>query len=210
MGMKVVEAGKDKVQKICDAIRKETLEPAQQEAREIVENARLEAQEILAKAEKEAKKRVEETEKTLEEKKRVFDSSLQMACRQGIEWLKQKIEKELFDQELAHLVTQKTQDSKVIVHIIDSFFQIIQDRGIDDEFVVVIPKSISPRQISSEVAAKVLEKLSGEKIVLGEFSGGVKIQLKERAITIDISDEVVCDLIAQYIRRDFRELVFKK
>lgn len=210
MGMKVVEAGKDKVQKICDAIRKETLEPAQQEAKEIVENARLEAQEILAKAESQAKKQLEETQKELEEKRRVFDSSLQMACRQGIEWLKQKIEKELFDKELSDLIATQTQDPKVIVHIIDSFFQIIQDRGIDDEFVVVIPKSIAPRQISSLVAKKVLEKLGEEKIVLGEFLGGVKIRLKERAITIDISDEVVCDLVSQYIRRDFRELVFKR
>ena len=37
--MKGLETGKDKIQKICDALRKETLEPAKQEAREIVEKA---------------------------------------------------------------------------------------------------------------------------------------------------------------------------
>ena len=48
--MKGLESGKDKIQKICDALRKETLEPAKQEAREIVENAHMQASEIVTEA----------------------------------------------------------------------------------------------------------------------------------------------------------------
>jgi hypothetical protein len=37
----------------------------------------------------------------------------------------------------------------------------------------------------------------------------VQIKLRDRQITIDISDRVVRELIANFIRRDFRDLVFQ-
>lgn len=55
--MKSLETGKDKIQKICDALKKETLEPAKQEAREVIENARLQAAEIVTAAKKEAEEK---------------------------------------------------------------------------------------------------------------------------------------------------------
>ena len=104
--MKGLETGKDKIQKICDSLRKETLEPAKQEAREIVENSHMQASEIVAEAKAKAIAMTEEAEKEMEEKKRVFHASLNLACRQGIEQLKQKIEKDLFNQELTALIVK--------------------------------------------------------------------------------------------------------
>ena len=45
--MKGIDAGKDKVKKICDVLRKETLEPARKEAEEIIQQAEAKAAEIL-------------------------------------------------------------------------------------------------------------------------------------------------------------------
>ena len=45
--MKGLDTGREKIQKICDSLRKETLEPAKQEAREIIENAHMQASEIV-------------------------------------------------------------------------------------------------------------------------------------------------------------------
>lgn len=206
--MKGLETGKDKIQKICDALRKETLEPAQQEAREIVENAHLQASEIVQDAKKRAAKMIGEAASEIEERKKVFQSSLQLACRQGIEQLKQKIEEQLFDKELSELVSKEMGDPKTVAHILNAFLRTIEEKGIEDEFVATIPKSITPRQISSLLAAQVLERLKNHGITVGDFAGGVQIRLKGRQITIDISDNVVRELIALYIRRDFRDLVF--
>jgi V/A-type H+/Na+-transporting ATPase subunit E len=206
--VKGLETGKDKVQKICDALRKETLEPAKQEAREIVENAHLAAAEIEQAAKKKAEMEIRKAEKEIEEKKKIFDSSLAMACRQGIERMKQKIENELFNRELFRLVEKEMGDPKAVAQILNAFMKAIEEKGIDDDFVAVIPKSIAPRSISSLLAADVLERLKKEGISVGGFAGGAQIRLKERKITIDISDEVVRELIAQYIRRDFRDLIF--
>lgn len=206
--MKSLETGKDKIQKICDALQKETLEPAKQEAREIVENAHMQASEIVAEAKKRAETLREESVREMEEKKRVFHASLNLACRQGIEELKQKIEKELFNRELASLVEKEMADPKVIAHLLNSFMQAMEEKGVEEDFVAVIPKGISPRSITDLLAARVLERLKGKGVTVGDFGGGVQIQLKGKQITIDISDQVVRELIAQYIRRDLRDLVF--
>ena len=206
--MKGLETGKDKIQKICDALRKETLEPAKQEARQIIENAHLAASEIVQEAKKKAEQTIHKAEREIEEKKKVFESSLGMACRQGIERLKQKIEEELFNRELFDLVQKEMGDPKTVAHILNAFMKTMEEKGIDDDFIAVIPKSITPRSISSLLVDQVLGRLKKEGIAVGDFAGGAQIRLKDRKITIDISDEVVRELIAQYIRRDFRELVF--
>ncbi len=206
--MKGLETGKDKIQKICDALKKETLEPAKQEAREIVENAHLQASEIVHEAQKKARSLVQAAEKEIDEKKKVFQSSLNLACRQGIEQLKQKIEAELFNKELSHLISKEMADPKVIASLLNSFMKSMEEKGIEEEFIAVIPKGISPRSINDLLAARILERLHQKSVTVGDFSGGVQIQLKGKQITIDISDAVVRELIAQYIRRDFRDLIF--
>jgi V/A-type H+/Na+-transporting ATPase subunit E len=206
--MKGLETGKDKIQKICDTLKKETLEPAKQEAREIVENAHMQASEIVAEAKKRAASIVQDSIGEMEEKKRVFHASLNLACRQGIELLKQKIEKELFNRELTELVAQPMGDPKVIANLLNSFMKAMEEKGIEEDFVALIPKGISPRSINDLLIARVLERLHKQSVSIGDFAGGLQIQLKGKKITIDISDAVVRELIAQYIRRDLRDLVF--
>ena len=162
--MKGLETGKDKIQKICDTLLKETLEPAKQEAREIIENAHMQAAEIVAGAKKSAASMMQTAEKELEETKRVFHASLSLACRQGIEQLKQTIEKELFDQELVSLVGKEMADPKVIASLLNSFMKSCEEKGIEEEFVAVIPKAISPRSINELLIARVLERLKNKKI----------------------------------------------
>ncbi len=206
--MKGLETGKDKIQKICDSLRKETLEPARQEAAEIVENAHIQASQIVDEAKESAALLIQNGEHEMEEKKRVFHASLNLACRQGIEQLKQKIERDLFNQELASLVAKEMSDPKLIANLLNSFMHSLETKGIEEEVVAVIPKGISPRSINELLSAKVLERLHKQTVVAGDFAGGVQIQLKGRQITLDISDTVVRELIAQYIRHDLRDLVF--
>ncbi len=54
--MKGTETGKDKVKKICDILRRETLDPAISEAEQIVHLAKERAEEIVASSAKRLKK----------------------------------------------------------------------------------------------------------------------------------------------------------
>lgn len=206
--MKGLETGKEKIQKLCDALKKETLEPAKQEAREIIENAHLQASEIVRDAQKKAEDLVQAAKLEIEERGKIFHASLQLAARQGIELLKQKIEEQLFDQQLSELVLKEMADPKVVSHLIDAFMKIMEEKGVEEDFVAVIPKSITPRSINSLLGKQILERLQNQTVVVGDFAGGAQIQLKGRRITIDISDVTVRELIALYIRRDFREMVY--
>jgi len=206
--MKGLEPGKDKIQKICDLLRKETLEPAKQEASEIVENAHMQAAQIIAEAKEKARIISEEEAHSLEEKRKVFDASLNLACRQGIELLKQRIEKEIFNTELSQLVNKEMSDPQIVANILNSFMQMMEKKGVEEDFIAVIPKDISPRTINQLMAARMLEKLENKSVEVGGFLGGAQIKLKGKQITIDASDTVVRELIAQYIRRDFRDLLF--
>ena len=206
--MKGLETGKDKIQKICDMLKHETLEPAKQEALELIENAHLQAKEILQVAQKKADELICVAKAEVEERGRVFHASLQFSCRQALGLLKQKIEEQLFCHQLSDLVLKETADPHVIAHIIDSFMKELGEKGLEEEFVAIIPKQISPRSINSLLGAQILERLQKQTVVLGDFAGGVQIQLKNKQVTIDISDETIKDLVSQYIRNDFREMFF--
>lgn len=204
------ETGKEKIQKICDILKKETLEPAKQEAREIVENAHLQAADIVKEAKKKAESLLAETQKELEEKQKVFQASLQLACRQGIDLLKQKIEQELFDKQLTSVVADAMKNPKLISELLSSLVRSIEEKGIEDDLVAWIPKDVTPRMINAQLAATVLERFKNQSVAVGDFDGGVKVQFLGNQITLDISDAAVRELIALYIRRDFRDLVFNR
>jgi len=207
--MKGLESGKDKIQKICDALRKETLDPAKQEAGEILENAHLRGQEIIQEAEIQAKRCLANADQEIEERKKLCHASLQLSCRQAVELLKQKIEEELFDRRLADYIAKEMSDPKMIAHLINSMIHAIEQKGIDEEFTALIPKEISCSAINALLAAQTLAKLEHNSVAIGDFRGGAQIRLKGRQMTLDISDSVLCDLIGQYIRSDFRKLIFK-
>lgn len=207
--MKNLETGKNKIQKICDTIRKETLEPIKQEARELIENARLQAAEIIREAEKKAENLHKSADAEIKEKKRILESSLALSCRQAIEMLKQKIEEELFNKELAETVSKETGKPELIVRWIESFVRSLEEQGIEEDFEVLIPKEITARSINTLLGQKILDRLSHRSVQLGDFHGGVQIKMKGRKITVDISDQVVREVIASYIRRDFRDLLFQ-
>lgn len=206
--MKGLDTGKEKIQKICDTLKKETLEPAKQEAREIIENAHLKADEIIADAKKKAEGLMNHAQGENEERGKIFQASLQLASRQGIEHLKQKIEHQLFDKQLSDLVLRDMADPKIVVYLLDAFMKEMKDKGVEEEFIATIPKNITPRSINALLASQILDQLKNQTVNVGDFAGGVQIQLKGRQVTIDITDAAVRELIAQYIRRDFREMLF--
>ena len=79
---------------------------------------------------------------------------------------------------------------------------------INHQQLFVIPKEISPRSINTLLGDRILDRLAEKSVAVGDFQGGVQIRLKGRNVTIDISDATVRELIARYIRLDFRDMIF--
>ncbi|MBN2478857.1 MAG: V-type ATP synthase subunit E [Parachlamydiales bacterium] len=203
-----IEKGEEKIQKICDAIRQETLEPAREQAREIIENAHIEADEIIKKAKKEKDRIIDEGKKEIVKEKKVFDSSLNIAARQAFEDLKQKIENELFSKNLDEIIKNQTKNPAIIAKIITTILSAIEKEGLDVDISAYLAKDIDAKAVNILLVNEIVDKLKEKEAVLSDFDSGVKIKLHDLQITIDLSKDALKNLIAEYIRADFRNVIF--
>lgn len=206
--MKGTDTGRDKVKKICDILRRETLDPAINEAQQIIDSAQEKAAEIIALSVKEAERMKEEARRDIEKQKNVFQSSLNQACKQAMEALRQNIEEKLFDRELARLITQHTSDPKVLAQLIDAIVKAVAKQGMEGDLSVYLPAAVPPRSVSTLLAHGILDKLKEKELLVGPLTGGIEIKLHKENITLDVSDAALKELVANYIRKDFRELIF--
>ncbi len=206
--MKGTEPGQDKVKKICDILRRETLEPAEIEAEQIVSSAREHAEQIIEAAHSEIERLHEEARQEIERQKNVFQSSLSQACKQAMEMLKQNIEEKLFNRELSRLMTQHTQNPKVLAELVTAVIKGIEKEGTEAALSVYIPAAVPARTVNMLLAHEILEKLKEKSVLVGPLTGGIEVKLHKENITVDISDAALKELVANYIRKDFRELVF--
>ncbi len=205
---KTLDKGEDKIQKICDALRAETLEPAKAEAVEIVNDAKSRAEQVLADAREEAEKILENARKAMEQERNVFYSSLEQASKQSIEELRQTIEQKLFRNELQELVDKQTQDPKVIAGLITAMIKGIEKEGIHTELSAIITENVKPEQVNALLVEGILAKLKEGGVTVGEFAGGAQVKLHEKKMTIDITDQSLIDLLSGYVRKDFRKFIF--
>ena len=86
--MKSVDTGKEKVKKICEVLRKETIDPAKKEGDHIIAKARDEGEKIVTNAKKEAVRLLDDAKKKIEEERNVFQASINLACKKSIDTLK--------------------------------------------------------------------------------------------------------------------------
>ena len=206
--MKGIETGKDKVKKICDILRRETLEPAKNEAEEIIRSAKERAEEIIASAQAQVERLNVDAGLEIERQKNVFQSSLAQACKQALESLKQNIEEKLFNQELGRLISKHTQDPQVLAQLISAVIHGIEKEGIEAILSVYVPSVVPARSVNLLLAHDILEKLKEKSVLVGSMTGGIEVKLHQENITVDITDAALKELVANYIRKDFRQMIF--
>ncbi len=206
--MKGLETGKDKVKKICDLLKRETLEPAQIEAQQILETARVRSEEIIAEAHRKAEELHQIAHQEIQQQRVVFQASLSQACRQTLDSLKEKIEQKLFNPELSNLLAKPLHEPKIIAKLIEVVVQAIEKEGIDSKLSASISSAVSAREVNTIIAAKILERLKEKSVLLSSIGGGVEVKIVDQNMTIDLSDAAFKELVAGYIRKDFRELLF--
>jgi V/A-type H+-transporting ATPase subunit E len=205
-----METGKDKVKKICDVLRKETLEPSQKQAEEILVQANLQAQEIIAQAHLKQKQLFADAKEQIDRERAIFESSLSQTGRQVIESLKQEITENIFNKELLHLLKEKMSKPEVLSRLINAVIGAIEKEGIESDLSVYIPEAVSAREVNALLLQNILDKLQEKSVLIGSIHGGIELKLHDKNITIEITDASLEELIKRYSRRDFHETIFKK
>lgn len=206
--MKTLDKGQDKIQEICDALRKETLEPAQGEAERIIEEAKQRAHTIVQEAHSEAKTLHEDARATIEKEKNVFESSLSQAVKQSLEVLRQEVETHLFNSQLQETLKGITTDPKVIARLIEAMVKGVEKEGIAADLGAIIPETVPVEEVAGFLAEEVVKKLEKGGVILGPITGGAQVKLTDKKITLDMTDESFRKLLANYVRKDFRTLFF--
>lgn len=200
--------GQDKIQEICNMLRRDTLDPAKIEAQEIIESANERAKGIIEEAEKEAQRQLESVRQTIEQERRVFLTSLEQAAVQGLEALRQQVEKSLFNKELCRMVEAEAAKPDLVAKLINAIVKAIDAGGLSSDISAVIPRTVSADEVNRLLVDGVLKKLRDGGVSVGNFAGGAMVQLRDKKMTIDITDEALRELLTSYIRKDFRKLIF--
>lgn len=208
--MKTLDKGQDKIQKICDDIRSKTLDPAKEEAQQIIAAAKRRAEEIISAAEKHSLEMFDAAKATIEQERHVFQSSLVQASKQALESLRQSIEQRLFSADLKKLLDKPLSDPKIIAALINAITRSIEKEGFKTKLEAIVANTVSPQEVVSLLLQDVRSRLKDETVAVGPFDGGVQIKLLNNKMTIDLTDQVLKELLANYIRKDFRELIFGK
>lgn len=207
-GRMATETGSEKVKRICEALRKETLEPAMEEAELLIARAKEEAESIVSKAKSQAEGMVGEAQTEIDKRRNVFHASMQQGCRQTLEQLKQQIEQRLFNQALFEKVAKKTSSPDVLAKLITAIVEAIEKEGLAADLSAIIPSSVPAREVNELLAKEVLEKLREKSVILGPMKGGVEVKLHQEKITVDLSDKALRELVGGFIRKDLREILF--
>ncbi|MFQ5730001.1 MAG: V-type ATP synthase subunit E, partial [Waddliaceae bacterium] len=193
---KTLEKGEDKIQQICDALRKETLMPAKQEAEKLVEEGKRRAEQVVKEAHAQADKILAKARETIDQERNVFHSSLEQAGKQSLQELRQVIENKLFHQELQKIVNEQSSDPKVIAKLIASIIEAIEREGISTKLSAVVPEAVSTEEVNRLLGERIVKKLSEKSVSLGEFVGGAQVKLLDKKMTIDITDDAVMELLS--------------
>lgn len=206
--MKTLEKGQDKIKRICEIIKNETLEPAKQEAEEIIKAAELRAEQIIMEAKHQAKKIVEESRRTVELERNVFNSSLSQGAKQSIEYLKQLIENKLFNETIDQFSSKCTSAPEVVAKLMDAIVTGLKKEGTSKELAAIIPQNCSPEEIIRSLAPEIIQQLENHPISIGSFAGGVQIKLLDKKLKLVITDVEIAEFLKQYVRKDFRKFFF--
>lgn len=208
--MKTLDKAHDKVKNICDTLRKETLEPARREAEAILEEAKERAEKMILNAKEQAERIHALARADIEQERSVFHSSLEQGARQAIETLRQSIESKFFNEELEDLIKRESSEAGIVAKIIEAIVKAIEKDGVDANLEAVIPKSASPKEVAGLLGEGLLAKLKDNSISLGNFSGGAQVKLIGKRMTIDITDAALTELLARFVHKDLRKMIFAK
>lgn len=207
--MKTLEKGQDKIKKICSVLRDETLEPAKKQAEEIVKEGQRQAEEIIAQAQVSAEKIIDSARTAIEQERNVFYSIMQQAAKQSLEALRQDIEKKFFSEHLQSVIEKNTQSADIIAKLVNAIVKALEKEGLSSDLTALVPNAVSPKEVNDLLLQDVLKTLKEKSVVLGNFSGGVRLKLNNKQMSIDITEDAIKELLANYIvRKDFRKMLF--
>jgi V/A-type H+-transporting ATPase subunit E len=194
------------------------------EAERLVADAQARAHRITEKAEAEAKSMVETARREAEALRRAGEDALRVASRDTVLDLKGRLEQRFAD-EVAAAVAEATRDPELLKRmILEVVGRARAEGGVDRAAAaeVVLPRSAvgldelkaKPEALKPGSLAHFAAATAGEMLRKGvsfaraeDESGGIRVKLGDRGVTLDLSDRAVAEAILEHLQPRFRALM---
>jgi V/A-type H+-transporting ATPase subunit E len=206
--MKKLESGQDQLQRICDLLRHDTLEPALAEARRIENEAQQNAKRLIEDAHRKASEREAAAHEQIKKEREIFDQNLRQALKQAADMLKQEILHSLFNSSLAALLQRPLSEPHLMAKLVDAIVEAIQKEGIDSSLELEVGKQIPAQQLVQALQPAVKEELQKGRILTASFPSGIAIKISDKDVTLDMSESAIRDWLGRFLRKDFRDMLF--
>ncbi len=206
--MKALDAGDERIQKICNELRKETLEPAEKEAARLITEAEREAERLIDEARHEAKRILTKAHEDLEIKKNAFTSGLEQAAKESVSKLRHLIECTVFDEELLATLQTEMRATNFAGKLLEALISAVEKEGLSADFSAVVGKTVSAKEVCDYLHTRFLEKLREKGVQIGDFQEGVRLKLHDKRISFDITDVALKELLVTYARGEFLKKMF--
>jgi len=212
------------VDELIAKLRDEGVSAGRAEADSIVGDARAQAKKILDNANADARDRIEVARKESDAYRAAGEAALKTAMRDTVLDMKMAL-MERFSSDLKRLVSHQMQDPEVLKQMILEVAGRARAGGEvsdADELEIILPEEavgleelrVNPEELRKGRLTKFVLGLTGEMLREGvAFSGsqdiaaGIQIQLKDKDITLDLTEKAVAALLLQHLQPRFRAIL---
>jgi len=204
-----LDRAEERIQVICEKIRCEVLDPAKLERDQILQEAHEEAEAIKEKAHKESDMIFQEMKEKLEEEKRIYQASLEQASKQTVNLVKEHIDKKLFHPALREWLQKALREENELSSLVEVIVRALEKKGLDANLSLEIPQGMEPKAILSKLSKDIVKRLQEEDVEVSKSFGGMKVSMKDSHMSLDFSGEAIEEMIASFLRKEFRKIFFQ-
>lgn len=212
------------VDDLISRLREEGVSAGRMKAEAILADAKAEAARMLAKATAEAQQKLEAARREAESFRSAGKEALKTAMRDTV--LEMKINlTEGFSSDVKRLVSRELQDPEVLRRMILEVAGRARDQarmGDDERLEIILPESAvgleelrrNPQALEEGPLTKFVFGLTREMLrqgvtfsASGESAAGIRVQLKDKDVILDLTEEAVAALLLRHLQPRFRAVL---
>ncbi len=194
----------DKVKQISDILYKETVLPAKEEGKKIIKEAEALAAEIIHKAKEEASSILKTGAFQINEERKIHEASVEQALKQAVAVVKTSVIN-LFKEDLLTNLQHTLNEKNVLEDLLHTLIDGIKKEGIKSDLTLCVAKGVDFDALSKSVIASVEKRLEKGAV---EISSGIALLVKDRKLTLQITDKTCSELLADKLPGVLRSKVF--
>lgn len=205
-------------------LREEGVSAGRSEADRILSEAQAQAQQVLAKANAEAREHLETAHKEADAYRAAGKEALKTAMRDAVLGMKAGL-MEKFSADVERLVSRQMEDPEILKQMILEVAGRVRDGagvGAEADMEVILPANVvgleelrgNPEELEQGRLTKFVLGLTGDMLRDGvalrtadDGTSGIRVQVKDKNITLELTDEAVAALLLQHLQPRFRAVL---